>query len=149
MNIEQAWLPDSRLAAISRRPLALQARSRWQSRYVPSCPSECYRGAATVMTLIIDGLRRGQRMDDLVDEIDRSLQAANPANGSWNDRNVGAGIANTNAYTYGHSGYGMDMVLMAMEAELICTAGFYFINKERGIRPKAGGGRLDAEVRDL
>jgi len=119
MNIDQAWLSDEAMAQISYGPVDPQMRaSIWRGRYVDDCPSECYRGAATMLSL-------------LVEEMDQSLNASSlPAD---NNVRVGAFLTLANIASYAQTEPNINLLYPFLQAELICTAQFFFQNRQKGI----------------
>jgi hypothetical protein len=75
MNIDEAWLSDSLLTVLSREQMDDESRAGVRrARYVPGCPSKCYRGMATVLSIVVDGMRQGLSVDQVIDEVDQGLK---------------------------------------------------------------------------
>lgn len=132
MNIDQSWLKNNQLASLGARPLPEELRRAvWRSKYVPTCPSECYRGSATVLYTFLNGLQQGAGVNATLDEIDRSLRSSKlPID---DNLSVGAFIALMSSTRSAENAPNLAFLIQCLDMELTCIAQFFFENVRRGI----------------
>jgi hypothetical protein len=132
MNIDHAWLNDDQLTRISQRDIDQDTRAGvWRSRYVEDCPSECYRGSATVLSIVVEGMRQGLEANHMSNEVDHGLKTSGLP--EKDERTVGAFLANLNVTTYVEKAPSRQFLAQVLEAELICTAQFFLENRRKGL----------------
>jgi hypothetical protein len=121
------WLDD---ATLSRLANQVCSQSIWAQRYDPTCPSEFYRGYATLLVRIGDALRLNPSvaaLGQLIDAFDLAIKAL-PAD----ERRNGANFALVNVASYAQAGT-VPQVSATLAAELPCIARCFVHNQRQGL----------------
>jgi hypothetical protein len=127
-NLVIRWLDDRTLSSIANQGVC--DRSIWQQRYDATCPSEFYRGYATLLTKIGDAFGSNSSLAvlyQLIDAFDLAIKAL-PAN----ERRNGANFALMNVAAYAQAGTA-PQVSATLAAELVCIARCFVQNQARGL----------------
>ena len=122
------WLDDGTLSRIANQGAC--DRSIWEQRYDATCPSEFYRGYATLLAQISHAFRSQSNIPALyqmVDAFDAAIRALPP-----NERRNGASFALTNVAAYAQRGT-VPQISATLSAELVCIARCFMQNQARGI----------------
>jgi hypothetical protein len=128
VNMMITWLDDSTLSRLASRGIA--DPSIWAERYDPTCPSEFYRGYATLLGRIGEALRSNANavaLSHLIDEFDMAIKAL-PAN----ERRDGAAFALMNVASYARAGT-IPQISATLGVELTCIAHCFVHNQTRGL----------------
>jgi hypothetical protein len=126
-NIMDDWLEDGTLSRLASREVA---SSIWAQRYDPTCPSEFYRGYATLLVRIGDAFRSNANLavlGHLIDHFDLAIKAL-PANEQRN----GASVALMNVASYAQVGT-VPQISATLAAEIACIARCFVQNRARGL----------------
>jgi hypothetical protein len=121
------WLDDATLSRFANRGCA---QSIWAQRYDPTCPSEFYRGYATLLVRIGDAFRLNPSLaalGRLIDAFDLAIKAL-PAD----ERRNGANFALVNVASYARAGTA-PQVSATLAAELPCIARCFVHNQAQGL----------------
>lgn len=127
-NVLGAWMDDGTLSRLASQGVA--DPSMWAQRYDPTCPSEFYRGYATLMVRIGDALRSNANLavlGQLIDAFDLAIKAL-PAD----ERRNGANFALMNVASYAQMGTA-PQIRATLAAELVCIARCFVHNQARGL----------------
>jgi hypothetical protein len=127
MPADITWLNDDALTRLAQGSADCSA---YASRYDSTCPSEFYRGYATLFMRIGDVFRVNQNLTALHQQIhafDLAIKALPD-----NERRNGASFALMNVASYAQSGT-VPQILATLAGELTCIARFFFQNQARGI----------------
>jgi hypothetical protein len=127
-NIMAAWLDDGTLTRLAGQGVA--APSMWARRYDPTCPSEFYRGYATLLIRVGDAFRSKANLTalrQLIDAFDLAIKAL-PANEQRN----GASFGLMNVASYAQAGT-VPQISATLAAELTCIARCFVHNQARGL----------------
>jgi hypothetical protein len=122
------WLDDSTLSRLASHGDA--DPSIWAERYDPMCPSEFYRGYATLLARIGDAFRSNANsaaLRHLIDSFDLTIKAL-PAD----ERRNGAAFALMNVASYAQAGTA-PQISATLTAELTCIAHCFVHNQARGL----------------
>jgi len=122
-----AWLDDGALSGIARQAVA--DPSIWAQRYDPTCPSEFYRGYATLLIRVRDAFRSNPNLAtlrQLIDAFDTAIKNL-PAD----ERRNGASFALMNVASYAQRGTA-PQISATLAAELTCIAHCFARNKAGG-----------------
>jgi hypothetical protein len=122
-----SWLDDGALSRFANQESP--DPSQWSQRYDPTCPSEFYRGYATLIYRFNQAFPpRADKsaLAALVDALDLAIQAL-PAD----ERRNGASFALTNIASYVQMGT-VQQVVMTVCRELSCIAQCFVENRARG-----------------
>ena len=120
-----SWLDD---ASLSRLAQGVSDPSMWAERYDPMCPSEFYRGYATLLAQIGEAFRSNPSLAALgqqIDGFDVAIKAL-PAD----ERQKGASYALMNIHGYAQAGTATQ-VSSTLGAELVCIARCFVQNRAR------------------
>jgi hypothetical protein len=123
-----AWLNDGALSHLASQGVA--DPSMWAQRYDPTCPSEFYRGYATLLARIGEAFRSNANLaalGRLIDAFDLAVKAL-PANEQRN----GASFALMNVANYARAGTA-PQISATLAAELTCIAHCFVHNRARGL----------------
>lgn len=123
-NLLVAWLDDGTLSRLA-DPWAFDP-VMWGQRHDPTCPSEFYRGYATLLVRFGDAFRSNPNLvalGRLVDAFDVSVKAL-PAD----ERRNGASFALMNVAGYARAGTA-PQVSATLSAELGCIARCFLYNR--------------------
>ena len=127
-GVKIVWLDDISLSQIANQ--GTSDPSIWAERYDASCPSEFYRGYASLLAKVnnefnsnpdISGLRH------LVEAIHPVIQAL-----PMDERRNGANFALINVAGYAQAG-SVQQISATLNAELICIARCFLQNQSHGI----------------
>ncbi len=127
-NVLGAWLDDSTLSRLASEGVINP--SIWAQRYDPTCPSEFYRGYATLLVRIADAFRSNANLaalDQLINAFDLAIKAL-PAD----ERRNGANFALMNVASYALMGTA-PQIRATLAAELVCIARCFVHNQARGL----------------
>jgi hypothetical protein len=127
-NIMDAWLDDGTLSRLASRGVA--DPSMWAERYDPTCPSEFYRGYATLLVRIGDAFRSNANLaalGQLIDAFDLAIKAL-----SANERRNGASFALMNVASYAQVRT-VPQISATLAVELTCIAHCFVHNRGRGL----------------
>ena len=128
VNVPISWLDDGILLSIAK--CEAPNSSIMAQRYDATCPSEFYRGYATILAQIGDAFRTissPTTLCQLIDEFDLAIKAL-PAD----ERRNGANFALMNVASYAQAGTG-PQVSATVVAELVCIAHCFFHNQANGL----------------
>jgi hypothetical protein len=127
-DIMGAWLDDGTLSRLASQGVC--DPSIWEQRYDPTCPSEFYRGCATLLTRIGDTFRANANVAALGQQIDAFDQVikALPANEQRN----GASFALMNVASYAQRGT-VPQISATLAGELTCIARCFLQNQASGL----------------
>ncbi|MCM1983753.1 hypothetical protein [Lyngbya confervoides] len=123
-----AWLENSMLSRIANE--GVSDPSMWGQRYDPLCPSEFYRGYATLLAQVDRELRSNPNLAalrQLIDALDLAIKAM-PAD----ERRNGANFALCNVAAYAEKGT-IAQIRATLTAELVCIARCFVHNQARGL----------------
>lgn len=121
-----SWLDDDTLAHFATD--GVSDPSLWQARYDPGCPSEFYRGYATMLSYVAAVLRmNAHSLVNQIDALNATIQQL-PAD----ERRNGANFALMNVATYTQSGT-LPQIAQTVDAELVCIARCFLQNQSRGL----------------
>jgi hypothetical protein len=127
-NLLVAWLDDGTLSRLARQGAA--DPSMWAQRYDPTCPSEFYRGYATLLARIGDAFRSNPNLaalGRLIDAFDLAIKALPP-----DERRNGANFALMNVASYAQVGT-VPQISATLASELTCIARCFGQNRARGL----------------
>jgi hypothetical protein len=127
-NAAIQWLDDRTLSSIAGQEVLNP--SIWEQRYDATCPSEFYRGYATLLAHISDALRADSNpavLHQLIDAFDLAIKAL-----PTNERRNGANFALMNVAAYAQHGT-VPQVSATLTAELASIARCFFQNQARGL----------------
>lgn len=127
-NVAIWWLDNDRLLRLANEGPPVS--SIMAQRYDATCPSEFYRGYATLLAQIGDALRTissPTALYQLIDKFDLVIKAL-PAD----ERRNGASFALMNVASYAQAGT-VPQVSATIAAELVCIAHCFFRNQARGL----------------
>src|SRR5436190_225337 len=99
-------------------------------RYDATCPSEFYRGYATVLVQVKDALPKIaglMALRQLVDQMDATIRSL-----PGDERRSGASFALTNVASYVQSG-SQQQVAATLSAEVVCIANCFYRNRTLGL----------------
>ena len=122
------WLDDETLSRLASRGVA--DRSIWAQRYDPTCPSEFYRGYATLLVRVSDASRSNRSVAavrQLIDALDVVIKGL-----PGDERRNGASFALMNVASYAHVGT-VPQISATVAAELTCIAHCFIQNQARGL----------------
>ena len=122
------WLDDRTLSSIANQGAC--DRSLFEQRYDATCPSEFYRGYATLLTQIGDAFGSNSNLailHELVDAFDPAIMAL-PADELRN----GASFALVNVAAYAQAGTAAQ-VSATLAAEIVCIAHCFVQNQAAGL----------------
>jgi len=122
------WLHDNELVRLAKQGLADGAM--WAQRYDPTCPSEFYRGYATLLVRIGAAFRSNANLSALkrlIETFDIEVQAL-PAD----ERRNGASFALTNVASYAQVGT-VRQISATLDIETRCIAHCFVQNLARGL----------------
>jgi hypothetical protein len=128
VNVRISWLDDDELLSISKR--GVPKASIMAERCDATCPSEFYRGYATILGQIGDLFRTissRTALSQLIDEFDLTVKSL-PAD----ERQNGASFALMNLASYAQAGT-VPEVSTTVAAEIVCIAHCFFRNQARGL----------------
>jgi hypothetical protein len=128
VNVPIAFVDDSTLSRIANA--GTLDRSIFAQRYDPTCPSEFYRGYATILAGISEALEAISGLPalrQLIDEFDLAIKALPPS-----ERQNGASFALMNVASYAQVGT-VPQISATVDAELVCIAHCFFHNQARGL----------------
>jgi hypothetical protein len=127
-NMLISWLDDAQLLSLANQgPPSPQCMA---TRYDPTCPSEFYRGYASLLSQVNAALRTVSgplALRLLIDNLDAAIKAL-PAGELQN----GASFALMNVASYEQSGT-LPQVTATVATELVCIAHCFFQNQARGL----------------
>lgn len=127
-NLLVAWLDDGTLSRLASQGVC--DPSIWTQRYDPTCPSEFYRGYATLLVRIGDAFRSNANLaalGQLIDAFDLAIKSL-PAD----ERRNGANFALTNVAGYAEVGT-VPQISATLASELACIARCFAHNQARGL----------------
>jgi hypothetical protein len=127
-GVNIAWLDDQVLALYAQAGSADPAI--WAQRYDPSCPSDFYRGYATILLRVRNEFHSNPNLGALrrqIDAYDQAIQAL-PAD----ERRNGASFALMNIASYAQGGT-PEQISATLAPELICIAGCFGRNRAAGL----------------
>lgn len=122
------WLDDNRLLRLANQGVA--DPSMWAQRYDPTCPSEFYRGYATLLFRIGDAFQSSASLaalGQLIDAFDLVIKTI-PAD----QRRNGADFALMNVASYAQVGT-VSQISVTLVAELTCIARCFVHNQASGL----------------
>ena len=125
-NILLPWLDDATLSSLASQGAA--DPSMWAQRYDPMCPSEFYRGYATLLVRISDAFRSSANraaIGQLINAFDLAIKAV-PAD----ERRNGANMALTNVASYAQVGT-VPQISATLASERTCIAHCFVHNQAR------------------
>jgi hypothetical protein len=102
----------------------------WSQRYDPFCPSEFYRGYATLLARIGDAFRRAPYLEAMRSQVEffdvavRTLPEGERRNGA------SFALANVGGYTQVGT---PPQIVATLEVELVCIANCFLENKGKGL----------------
>jgi hypothetical protein len=121
-----SWLNDASLSRLASQ--GVSDPSIWEQRYDAACPSEFYRGYATVLAQVGEAFRLnaspaalGQQIDGFDSAIKRLPD---------DERRNGASVALKNVYGYAEAGTAAQ-ISATLVAELVCIARCFVQNRAR------------------
>jgi hypothetical protein len=127
-NILLPWLDNSTLSRLASQGVA--DPSFWAQRYDPICPSEFYRGYATILLRSSDALRSNANLatfGHLIDTFDLAIKNL-PAD----ERRNGANFALMNVAAYAQVGM-IPQISATLASELACIAHCFARNQALGL----------------
>jgi len=122
------WLDDPTLSRIASREVS--DPSMWAQRYDATCPSEFYRGYATLLAKIGEALKPSSSpaiLHQLIDAFDLEVKGL-----SADERRNGANFALVNVAAYAQAGTVLQ-VSATVAVELVCIARCFVRNQARGL----------------
>ncbi|MET0987703.1 MAG: hypothetical protein ABW034_20090 [Steroidobacteraceae bacterium] len=122
------WLDDSALSRLAN--FGVSDRSMWDKRYEPNCPSEFYRGYATLLMRIGDQFHANANLTvlgQLVDAFGTDIRAL-PAG----ELRKGASLALANVAGYAEEGT-VQQISATLNVEVVCVARCFVHNQAKGI----------------
>jgi hypothetical protein len=125
-DILGAWLGDTTLSQLASQGVC--DPSTWAQRYDPACPSEFYRGYATLLNRIGGAFRTDANLAalrQLIDAFDPVIKAL-PAD----ERRNGASFALMNVASYAERGT-VPQISATIAGELTCIARCFVQNQAR------------------
>ena len=128
INLQNKWLDDDQLRQLAKQ--GIPVASITAHRYDAMCPSEFYRGYATLLFLINGAIRKvsGQKaLIVLIDEFDSAIKVLPD-----DEQRNGASLALTNVASYARAGT-VPQVAGTVAAELVCIAHCFVKNQARGL----------------
>ncbi len=126
-NIIGAWLGDGTLSRLSQ---GVVDPSMWEQRYDPTCPSEFYRGYATLLARIGDAFRFNANLPalrQLIEAFDTAIKAL-----PVDERRNGASFALMNVASYAEVGTA-PQVSATLASELTCIARCFAHSQANGL----------------
>jgi len=121
-----SWLDDASLSRLASE--GVSDPSIWAERYDPACPSEFYRGYATLLAQIGEAFRSNASLAALgqqIDGFDLAIKAL-----PVDERRNGASYALVNASGYAQAGT-VAQISATLVAELVCIARCFVQNRAR------------------
>ncbi len=128
VTVLNSWLDDGRLLQIANQ--GPPDSSIMAQRDEATCPSEFYRGYATILQQVGDAIRtisRSTTIDQLIDEFDDAIKAL-----PTSERRNGASFALMNVASYAQAGT-VRQVSATVASELVCIAHCFLRNQARGL----------------
>ncbi|MFO1124970.1 MAG: hypothetical protein U1E25_06605 [Methylocystis sp.] len=126
-NFIGAWLDDDTLSRLANQGVV--DPSMWAKLYDPTCPSEFYRGYATLLARMIDAFRASPNLASLyqlVEEADVTIKALPD-----DERRNGASFALANVAGYAQVGTA-PQISATLAAELTCIARCFVHSQANG-----------------
>ncbi len=126
-NIIGAWLGDGTLSRLSQ---GVVDPSMWEQRYDPTCPSEFYRGYATLLARIGDAFQFNANLPalrQLIEAFDQAIKAL-----PVDERRNGASFALMNVASYAEVGTA-PQISATLASELACIARCFAHSQANGL----------------